>query len=71
MASQLNDGSGIDRVLHDNDDDWLRVYFNIAIPSSPHLSEYALLGRLTFRLVPPSHQLDYGSPKDPKDIFRN
>ncbi|KAL3823385.1 hypothetical protein ACHAXA_008880 [Cyclostephanos tholiformis] len=55
MASQPNDGSGVDRVLHDDDDDWSRVYFDIAIPSSPHTSEYAPLGRLTFRLVPPSH----------------
>jgi hypothetical protein len=49
-------------VLHnDNDgDDWPRVYFDIAIPSSPPSSssgggEYVPLGRLTFRLVPPSH----------------
>jgi hypothetical protein len=51
-----------DRVLHNDDDDWPRVYFDIAIPSSPPSSsssigrfEYAPLGRLTFRLVPPSH----------------
>ena len=58
-------GSSVDRVIHnDNDgDDWPRVYFDIAIPSSPPppyssssgRGEYAPLGRLTFRLVPPSH----------------
>jgi hypothetical protein len=58
MASHSDDGVGVvDRVLHNDDDDdgWSKVYFDIAIPSSPYSSEFVPLGRLTFCLVPPSH----------------
>jgi hypothetical protein len=52
--SKIDGGGVVDCVLH-NDDDWSKVYFDIAIPSSPYSSECVPLGRLTFYLVPSSH----------------
>ncbi|KAL3788702.1 hypothetical protein ACHAW5_010565 [Stephanodiscus triporus] len=62
MALYSYDGSSSDsisRVLDSEGDDCPKIYFDIAIPSSPPSSggvtEYVPLGRLTFRLVPTSH----------------